>query len=197
MALWNPLDAAVTVALPPMTPFSGKEGELVCPAAMVVLAGALILPELVVRLTVVALVGAGIIVTLTELEPPALIARGPAGEKCRGDGTILKVKVELLVRAPEVPFTVTVEEPGLAVADAVIVNWPLVLPAGIVSVPGLGVTPKGRPVKVAEIVPLNPPPLVTLTVSVPCAPGANCKGLGLGAKLNEGVTTEKLEVSLV
>lgn len=70
-----------------------------------------------------------------------------------GTGKVERVKVPLPVRVPEVPFTVTVKLPTLAVVLAVSVN--VLEPAVLVGLKD-AVTPLGKPVAVRATLALNP-----------------------------------------
>lgn len=74
---------------------------------------------------------------------------------------------------PEVPVTVTVAAPRVAVADAVSVSVEVALlfAGGVTGlVENAAVTPVGKPVAVSVVAELNPPWLVMVIVLVPFAP---------------------------
>lgn len=96
----------------------------------------------------------------------------------------------LAVVVPEVPVTVTVAAPMVAVDDAVSVSTDVTVPfAG--GVTGLGenaaVTPFGRPVAVSVVAELNPLRLVTVMVLVAFDPCARFSELGEALTVMPGV----------
>ena len=80
---------------------------------------------------------------------------------------MVSVKVVVWSRAPDIPVTVTVAEPTLAIAEAVRVNvlLPVVL-AGLKD----AVTPAGRPVTARFTALLKPFRSMTLIVPAPLLP---------------------------
>ena len=80
---------------------------------------------------------------------------------------------------PDVPVTVTVEVPGVAVLLAASVITPAVLKEAV--------TPAGNPEAEKATVPLNPFFGVTVIVSVPLAPCATVKEVGEAERLKSGV----------
>src|ERR1700736_1044258 len=88
-------------------------------------------------------------------------------------GLTVSVMVVLWVSAPDVPVTVTVAVPVVAVPDAVSVRVELALPfAGGVTglVENAAVTPLGRPDALNEVAALKPFRLVMVMVLVPLEP---------------------------
>jgi hypothetical protein len=78
-----------------------------------------------------------------------------------------RVKVVLAVVLPEIPVTITVNAPVVAVLLAVSVSTlEFVEDVGL----NAAVTPLGKPVAVKATLPVKPPMSVTETVSVPLAP---------------------------
>lgn len=79
----------------------------------------------------------------------------------------MSVRVVVWMRLPEIPVTVTVAEPIVAVAEAVRVRMlePVVV-AGVKD----AVTPAGRPLAARLTAPLKPFRLITLIVLAPLLP---------------------------
>ena len=91
---------------------------------------------------------------------------------------------------PEVPVTVTVDVPVLAVDDAVKVKVEVALPfAGGVTglVPKAAVTPVGRPETLSVVAELNPFTLVTVTVLAAFVPCCTLTVLGEADTVKPGV----------
>src|SRR6266852_8508477 len=94
------------------------------------------------------------------------------------------------VSAPEVPVTVTVALPVVAVPDAVSVRVDVALPfAGGVTgfVENAAVTPLGKPVALSVVAELNPFRLVMVMVLVPFEPCVMVSELGDAAIEKSGV----------
>jgi hypothetical protein len=95
-----------------------------------------------------------------------------------GGATIVSAMEVLLVSAPAIPVTVTVQVPGAAVALAMNVS---VLVRVVCAGPNAAVTPGGRPVTESATVLLNPPPGVTARVLAPLPPWGTLTLAGEGA----------------
>jgi hypothetical protein len=94
--------------------------------------------------------------------------------------TTLNVMGAVAVLLPEVPVTVTVNAPVVAVVLAVSLRTAeVVVDAGL----NEAVTPLGRPDAVNDTVPVNPPRSVTVIVSVPLAPWVTDRLFGDGASV--------------
>ena len=106
-----------------------------------------------------------------------------------GDVVELTVRamVVVAVRLPEVPVTVTVADPVVAVLLAVRVNT-LVPVVGFV--PNAAVTPLGRPDAAKVTLPVNPPTSVTVIVLVPLLPCVTVTLLGEAESVKLGVDEE-------
>lgn len=94
-------------------------------------------------------------------------------------------------KAPEVPVRVMGNVPVVAVLLAVNVSGALP-----VTLAGDIVTPLGRPAADREIVPLNPPDGVTVSVSVPLVPCVIVRLLGEAERLKSGFGAAALTVTL-
>ena len=95
-----------------------------------------------------------------------------------------RVKVVLAVVLPEVPVTVTVKAPVVAVPLAVSVSTlELADDAGLND----AVTPLGRPDTVNATLPVNPPVSATVILSVPLAPCLTLRVDADGVRLNPDV----------
>ncbi len=94
------------------------------------------------------------------------------------------MKVVVAVVLPEVPVTVTVKAPVVAVLLAVSVST-----LEVVEEVGLNaaVTPLGSPDTVNATLPVNPPVSATVMVSVPLAPCLTVRDEAEGARLNPAV----------
>jgi hypothetical protein len=88
---------------------------------------------------------------------------------------------------PDVPVTVTVAAPTVAVLEAVSVNTLLVPVVVVVAGLKLAVTPAGKPLAVNETAPANPLVRVRVSVLVPLAPRFTVKLVGLAARVKSGV----------
>jgi hypothetical protein len=98
--------------------------------------------------------------------------------------------VVVCVSVPDVPVTVTVLVPVVAVEDAVNVNAEVALPfAGGVTgfVEKAAVTPLGRPDALNVVAELNPFWLVTVTVLVALVPCCTLTALGEAETVKPGV----------
>lgn len=94
---------------------------------------------------------------------------------------------------PEVPVTVTVAAPTVALAEAVSVSVEVTLPfaAGVTGlVENAAVTPVGRPVALNVVAELKPPVLVIVMVLVPLAPWVTVTEAGEAAMVKFGVAVE-------
>jgi hypothetical protein len=108
---------------------------------------------------------------------------------------MMTVKVPVPAMLPEAPFKVTVVEPAIGVASALIVVVPLV--PGEMVPGGEAVTPVGKPETVTATDPLKPPLGVTLMVSVLLLCRMSVSGLGLADSAKDGpVTVNVLEAPL-
>ncbi len=118
-----------------------------------------------------------------------------ASVKLGGGFTVSAIVVEA-VRLPEVPVTVTVAMPVVAVLDAVNVST-LEPVAGLV--PKLAATPLGKPVAVSVTLPVKPFAPVILTVSVALAPCTTETAAAVGAsvKLGAAATVSAIVVEAV
>ena len=98
--------------------------------------------------------------------------------------------VVLWTSEPEVPVTVTVAVPRVAVEDAVKVRVEVALPfaggvTGLVENPA--VTPEGSPAVVRVVAELNPATLVIVTVLVPFEPWVTVTADGDAPMVKSGV----------
>ncbi len=101
-----------------------------------------------------------------------------------GGTVMVSATVVVSVSEPEVPVTVTVDEPVAAEAAAVSVITSV---SDTVPAAKLAVTPVGRPDAVNVTVPVNPPVAVMVTVLVPVPPSATDTLAGEGVSVKPGV----------
>jgi len=128
-------------------------------------------------LTVIVSVAVLLCVTVTALAEGASV-------KLEAGLTVSAIAVDA-VREPEVPVTVTVDVPAVAVLLAV--NVSTLLPV-VGLVPNAAVTPLGKPDAARVTLPVNPPTSVTAIVSVALLPWVNAKveAEGASVKLPDG-----------
>jgi hypothetical protein len=103
----------------------------------------------------------------------------------------VKAMVVLWTSEPEVPVTVTVAVPRVAVEEAVNVRKEVTVPfAGGVTglVANDAVTPLGRPLALSVVAELKPPELVTVIVLVPVPPVFTVREAGEALTVKLGVT---------
>jgi hypothetical protein len=102
--------------------------------------------------------------------------------------------VAVRVSAPEVPLTVTVAGPAVAVLETVSVNVVLfpVVESGL----SAAVTPAGNPVTLNATLPANPPVRRTVMVLVPLAPRLRVRLAGLAEREKSGAFTVRLIVAV-
>jgi hypothetical protein len=105
-----------------------------------------------------------------------------ASVKLGGRFTVNEIVVKA-VRLPEVPVTVTVAVPAVAVLEAISVNT-LEPVAGFV--PNPAVTPAGKPLAARATLPVKPLAPVMLTVSVTLAPCTTATAAVVGASVKLG-----------
>ncbi|HKE96601.1 MAG TPA: hypothetical protein VKB34_19990, partial [Povalibacter sp.] len=107
----------------------------------------------------------------------------------------MSATVLVWVRVPEVPVTVSVAAPSVAVADALRVSVELlpVVDAGL----KLAVTPLGRPLTVRATLPVNPPVLAMATDAIPEALRATERLVGvIDSEKSAGVTAFTVSATL-
>ena len=103
---------------------------------------------------------------------------------------MVRAMVVLAVVLPEVPVTVTVARPVVAVAEAVNVSTEVAVPlAGGVTglVANAAVTPVGNPVTLSVVAALKLFWLATVMVLVPAAPWLTARVAGAAATVKPGV----------
>jgi hypothetical protein len=130
-----------------------------------------------------------IVMVLVPLDPWAMDKLVGDAERLKSGAAValtISVIVVVWVRLPEVPVTVTVEVPGVAVLLAVSVRTPAEL--------NWGVTPLGNPEAVKASVPLNPFVGWTVIVLVPLIPWLMPRVLGEAERLKSGAGAGGLTV---
>jgi hypothetical protein len=120
---------------------------------------------------------------LVPLAPAARLTLAGAAEsvKLAGAATV-RAMVVLLATDPDVPVTLTVETPGVAVAATL--NVSVVLRVAVVAGLNVAVTPAGNPVAEKAMVPLKVPCGVTAMVLAPLPPGRTLRLAGDAARVN-------------
>lgn len=121
-------------------------------------------------------------IVLVPLAPAARLTLEGVAEsvKLAGAATV-RAMVVLLATVPDVPVTVTVETPGVAVAKAL--NVSVVLRVAVVAGLNVAVTPAGSPVAEKATLPLKVPCGVTAMVLTPLPPGRTLRLAGDAARV--------------
>jgi len=129
------------------------------------------------------------------LPPWTIDSVGADGEMEKGPAGVETVSViaAVAVWLPEVPVTVTVEVPSVAVEEVFSVST-LVPVAGLAL--NVAVTPPGKPVAASVTLPVNPPKSVTLMVSAPLLPWTivSVDADGASVKPTDGLTVRAMLV---
>jgi len=121
------------------------------------------------------------------------VAGEAASEKSAG-GTTVKAMVQVALRLPDLPVTVTVAAPAAAVALAAKVN---VLAVDALAGLNDAVTPLGSPETVRLTAPLNPLAGPTAILAVPVAPCTMVTAVGVACRLKAGAAvTVRLSATL-